>query len=109
MTTLLRRKHETETIGVEVFSSLDGEGAPSYAASVNVSGVAVQEDEVVVGSDGSNERTTLTVYIDGNEDVLPNTDDRLTVDSTKYIVRERKAVLTFKNEVDHVRLRCREE
>lgn len=109
MTTILRRRHKTEMIGVEEFSSLDGEGAPLYAASVNIDGVAVREDEVIVGPDGSNERTTLTVYVDGGEDVLPEVDDRLTVSSTKYLVRERKTILTFKNAVDHVRLRCREE
>lgn len=99
----------TVTVGVETFDSLDGQGSPSYAASQDIEARVVQEDEQVVGPDGSDVRTTLTVWAEASESPLPSEKDRLTYSGNTYIGVERYEGRNFKNEITHVRLRCREE
>lgn len=99
----------TETVAVEPFSSLDGQGAPSYGASQNVEARVVRTDEQTVDADGSDMRTDLTLWVDAGESPLPDERDRLTYGGVTYIVAERVEGKDFGASVDHVRVRCREE
>lgn len=109
MSRILARKAKLETVTVEAFAGLDGQGAPSYASGVDIEARVVREDAVVIGSDGSEERTTLTLYVPEGQSPMPVKQDRITVGGTDYIVRETKEAKTLKGTVDHVRARCREE
>lgn len=99
----------TETVGVEVFSGLDGQGSPSYQASQDIEARVVREDERIVGSDGTDQKTTLTLWVEGSESPLPDEGDRITYSGTTYIGMDRYEGRDFENNVTHVRLRCREE
>lgn len=99
----------TETVAVEPFSGLDGQGAPSYGASQNIEARVVREDEQVIDADGDEIRTTLTLWVDADESPLPAEQDRVTVDGTVYIGVSRYEGKSFRADVTHVRLRCREQ
>lgn len=110
MSTALEQGIGTVTIGVEPFSgSYDGQGKPSYNASQDIDAQARIEDRLVRDRDGSEVRTSLTLWIDSGESPLPAHEDRVTHDGTAYIVIDRKRVTDVENVLDHVRCHCREE
>lgn len=106
----LLKRGPMETMTVEPFSSVDSQGAPSYSTGHAIDARVVEEDAVVRTGDGSEVRTTLTAWVDSDEILLPVERDRVSVGDSAYIVVERQAPKRLMSgEVDHVRLRCREE
>lgn len=111
MSVLLRRQLVLETVQLEVISGLDGQGMPSFDSPVDLEARVVREDAVVRTPAGQDIKTTTTAWFDGEQDPLPNVDDRVTTaDGSVGIVVERidgKALQ--RGTLDHVRIRLREE
>lgn len=99
----------TDTLEVEPFDDLDGQGAPSYSASQEISARVVLSGERTVDSEGSEVRADLVAWVDSGEDQLPDTRDRLTHDGETYIVINRKERRRLTGGLDHVKVEAREE
>lgn len=111
----------TETLGLEGFAGLDGQGFPSYDAPVDFEANVVEYDtalrargghEHVITEDGSKIETPLTLYVQGTASVVPDEQDRITRGGTQFIVREKTTVQglhRLASEPDHFRLRCSRE
>ena len=109
-----------ETIGLERYNGLDGQGLPAYATSVDFSANVLEYDVASIGSgrgaqfvtnsDGSITLTPLTLYVQGDESNVPNAEDRITLsDNRTFIVKEKITVhglLYTRAQPDHFRLRC---
>lgn len=100
----------TDTLEVEPFDTLDGQGVPSYSASQTVSARVVLSGERTVDSEGSEVRADLVAWVDSGESHLPDTRDRLTHDDGEtYIVINRKERRRLTGGLDHVKVEAREE
>jgi hypothetical protein len=108
-----------ETVTLERVDGHDGQGLTTYESAVTFEANIVEYDtaalageagsQFVTNADGSMIRTPLSLYVQGDELEVPNEEDRVTVDSKAYIVKERKLVhglLYTRAEPDHYRLRC---
>jgi len=92
MSVILSTHLKLETVGIEAFTGVDGQGAPAYATSVDYDVSVVRQDKVVIGADGSKLRTQLTLWIPFDASVaFPDERDRITFDGTQFIVAEVKA------------------
>lgn len=111
MKSTIRSKLQLEDVEVESISGRDGQGKVSYGTAVTIEAHAVHETVLIVGPDGNQENATLTLYVPGDEAVLPAVGARVTQDGSPFIVRERSEYKNFDRtgSLDHVRLRCREE
>ena len=107
MSVIIERHLQLETVEVECFTGVDGQGAPSYAEAFDITARAVRQVKEVVGDDGSRMRTSLTLWIPPDADVLPDERDRVTYDSTAFIVAEVKDVKDRNAQRVHRRCRCR--
>ena len=103
----LTRHATLEAVGVEVYASIDGQGKPSYATSVDVNMRVLRQTKVVIDTDGSKLRTDLTAWIPNTETVQPDERDRITYLSVTFIVVAVKEVKDLNNVVVHRRIRCR--
>lgn len=121
MSVMLKRRLALETVAVEPFTGVDGQGAPSYGSSVNFE-ARVEERRMgdprgggtayVIGPDGTEVHAPLTLYVPGDESNVPSEQDRLTVSGSTYIVMERtpiRGLRAARGEPDHFRLRCSDE
>ena len=105
----MRRRLALETIGLEAFTSLDGQGSPSYGASVASKAHVLHKDDLAIQADGSEVRSTITLYV-GTDVTVPGHRDRVTpADGIAYIMLESKPVKRFNGTIDHTRLKGREE
>lgn len=107
----LWRVADRETVSVEAYSGLDAQGKPSYNTEVEIEAHVRRSDSFVITSDGSEVKTPVTLYVEGDEAYLPDERDRVTVDSETFIAMERKTrrrIITGRSTLDHIRLRCRE-
>lgn len=123
MTQILRttRRLPLETLELERYISMDGQGAPSYDTTVDIEANVVEYDAGATGKgaafvttrDGSQVHTPLTLYMRGDATVVPNEQDRITLaDGRAFIVAEKKPVSGLRKrrtEPDHYRLRLRTE
>lgn len=108
MTITLSRRVSLETVGIEVYGGRDGQGMAEYETEQEIEARVVREDAVVVGSDGTDVKTSLTLWVPGDQNPLPGDQDRITYESEAFIVIDRKEAKTLAGVVDHVRVRCRE-
>jgi hypothetical protein len=111
----------TETLELERFAGLDGQGLPSYETEVEFEANVVEYDfrgartggrEFAVDVDGSEVRTPLNLWIQGTASVVPDEQDRVTRGESPFIVVEKKTVQGLRrlaSEPDHYHLRCRKE
>lgn len=106
---VLSRKATLATVGVEPFDTVDGQGAPSYAASQNIEARATRTNEMVVAPDGSDVRVTLTLWVPGDETPLPTERDRLTHDGETFIVLSTKEGTRLDGTLDHLKVQARDE
>lgn len=123
MTQILRttRRLPLETLELERFDSMDGQGAPSYDTAIDIEANVVEYDASATGKgasfvtvpDGSQVHTPLTLYMRGDATVVPSEQDRITLsDGRAFIVVEKKPVSGLRKrrtEPDHYRLRLRVE
>jgi hypothetical protein len=110
MSTLLSRRGSTTTIYVEPFGdTLDGQGKPTYGSAVEVEGRVSEEVENIIGPDGSEEQTTLSVWVDGAALFHPQERDRFEHCGTDYVVRRRQVRRRLDGRIHHVKLLAREE
>lgn len=110
MSVTLKRHGTLQTVQVLAYASVDGQGKPTYAASVNISGRVVREDVVVRAANGEDIRTVATVWVDGAQSPLPKVDDKLQLaDGLVGIVVERVDGRTIQDVLDNVRVRIREQ
>jgi hypothetical protein len=112
-----------EDVGYQDRTGLDGQGAPSYGSSVDLSANVVEYDtatsgrgsgaQFVTAPDGSIIRTPLTLYVEGDSLVVPAVEARIALsDGRSFIVAEvaKVAGLLFsRHEPDHYRVRCKVE
>lgn len=105
----LSRLGSDEQVTVEAHAGLDGQGSPSYAAGQSINASTVKANERAIGSDGSDVRVDLVVWVDAAESPMPDVKDKLTVSSEPYIVVARQDVEDLGGTLDHVRLMCRED
>jgi len=110
MSVVIDRHATLETITVEVDTGdTDGQGIPVFDSGVDVSAFVVEEDKLAVSADGSEIRTSLTIWVPADEDVLPAEGDRITYGTDTYIGREYKRIKRLNGELQFIRLRCQEE
>jgi hypothetical protein len=101
-------RHAIDTVTLEAAGAKDGQGAPSFGSPASVLARVVLEDETAFQADGTEVKTQLTMWIPEGE-TWPEQGDRLTWQSVKYIVVERKERASLVTGTDHVRVRAREE
>lgn len=106
---VLARKSTLATVGVEPFSGVDGQGAPSYDAPQNISARATRTNEMVVAPDGSDVRVTLKLWVPGDETPLPDEKDRLTHDGDTFIVLSTSEGTRLDGSLDHLKVEARDE
>lgn len=110
MSVILDRHVTLETVGVERFAGVDGQGLPTYDTSIDFDVRAVRQDKVVIAADGSKLRTELTLWVPFDADVaFPDERARVTFDSATFIVAEVKDVKDSNARIHHRRCRCRRE
>jgi hypothetical protein len=106
----LSRTAVLETFELEVNNGMDDQGKPNYDSPVAVDGRVVREDSVARLPNGAEVRTSVTVWCNGTEPLLPTTDDRVSFsDGLVGIVVERVDGKTLSGVLDHVRIKAREE
>ena len=103
-----------DAVDVEVRTGQDGQGAPSYDTPVEIDARVVEEEDVARNADGVEVRTTLTVFVDPDQSVIPAEQDRLTwpaggADTFIVVARSRPRRILGDGAVDHAMLKCREE
>jgi hypothetical protein len=109
-----------ETLQWEPFDGYDGEGKPSYGSPLDFEANVLEYDPsgfsgrtFVTNADGSVTHVPLCLYIQGDEENVPNQEDRVTLgDDRTFIVVDKKIVhgLRYTHaQPDHYRLRCRIE
>jgi hypothetical protein len=106
---VLGRLLTLETLPVEVFSSVDGQGKPTYDTPVDIEARVLRQDKFVTLANGSQLRTQLTVWVPPDAIVIPGERDRLEWDDELFIVVLFKEVKNRDAAVTHYRLRCRRE
>lgn len=112
----IARRAKKETVSVEPFSSLDGQGSPSYNASQDID-VFVIEDQtgrgdhgLVVSAEGSEIRVSLVLWVPGDESPLPGEQDRITRSGDTFIVEATRVAKNLRSaSIDHVKAMCRDE
>ncbi len=110
MSAIIERVADRETVGVEVWSGLDGQGLPSYAASVDIEVHVRRTDKFIIQGDGSKLAVPLTLYVPPDATVVPGEQDRVTVDSDTFIGAELtspRRLRAGRDAPDHYRLRCK--
>jgi len=110
MSVVIDRHATLETITVEVDTGdTDGQGIPVFDSEVDISAYVAREDKLAVSADGSEVRTSLTIWVPAGEDVLPDEGDRITRGTENFIGREYREIKRLNGDVSHIRLRCSEE
>lgn len=109
MTRLLDRFVRLSTVSIAARGGYDGQGKPSYGTPQDVTARVREMSEYVQLLDGSQVRLTLDVWLPSGSAVVPDEKDRLTYAGSDYIVYEVTDVRNFKDQRDHVRVRCRDE
>lgn len=110
MTSVTLARHvKLEDLPVEQFTTTDGQGKPSYAASVTIKARVLRQDKLAVAADGSRVRTNLTVWVPPNATVLPDERARVTWETSTFIVVMVKDVKGRDAQLLHRRIRCRRE
>lgn len=99
----------TDTVTVEAFSSVDGQGAPSYDAGTDIEIPVRLDDELVEDVDGSMVRVTLRGWVPSDVTPVPEERDRLTVSGSTYIVLTKKPVKRIGGTLKHTRITARDE
>lgn len=108
MSVLLKRHAELETVTVEPYLTVDGQGKPSYDTAAEIVGRVVREDDVARTREGDEIKSVATVWVDGEQSPLPVYNDRVTVTGLVGIVVEHVERRTLRNVLDHVRVKLRE-
>lgn len=115
MTQVLRttRALDRETVQLQAFAGIDGQGQTSYASAVSFEANVVEETKYITRADGSAVRVSLTLYIVGTATVVPDEQDRVVLtDGRQFIVEEKtvpRGLREARTAPDHTRLRCRRE
>lgn len=110
----------TETLTVEQPLSVDKEGRTLYDSPVSFDANVLLYDAArgkegrvfETTRSGSEQRVTLTLYVKGDSAVVPNEGARVTRRGKKYIATDIKPVYGLEytpDELDHTRVRCRDE
>lgn len=105
------RKLPKETLSLEAFSGIDGQGKPSYDTAVSFEANVLWSDEFITTSDGSEVRVPLTLYVEGDETNVPAEQDHVEVDGVTFTVLERtepRGLWSARSTPGHYRLRCRQ-
>lgn len=109
MTRLLDRFVRLTTVSISSRGAYDGQGRPSYGTPQDVSARVREASEYLQLLDGSQVRITLDVWLPSGVSVVPVEKDRLTYNGDNYIVYEVTDLRTFKDQRDHIRVRCHDE
>lgn len=114
MTVTLARHAPLESVSVQrpvAVSKSRGQGKPSYGTASVIQARVDREEDSVRALSGPDIRTFATLWVAGDQTVLPDVDDRLTLsDGTVGIVVAREVQRTIQsNALDHVELKVREE
>lgn len=117
MSVFLGRHAPLVNLQLEVATSLDGQGKPTYATAVTIHGRSARTDTVsqppggIKAALGREEQIVVTVWIPATESVLPRMNDRMTLpDGLVGIVVERSEVRALRSTtLDHVRVKLREQ
>jgi|SRR5690242_1638268 len=108
MTTILHSGRGMITVGVDAIIGVDGQGKPQYATTVDILARVVHQVTLIQKPDGSTINADATLWIDGQQPVLPKEQDQIELpDGTLLEVLERKDGVTLNGALDHVRLMCR--
>ncbi len=106
---LLSRHLKLETIEVEAFDRVDGQGKATYLSPVDVDCRVLQQHKEAFDRAGSRIRTDLTLWVPPDAALLPNEQDRVTWTSKTYIAVDVKHVKDRDAQLTHRRVRCRKE
>ncbi|KKL08631.1 hypothetical protein LCGC14_2573940 [marine sediment metagenome] len=105
----LSRHVALETVSVEAFLTVDGQGLPTYDSPVDVDARVLQQTKLVVAADGSRIKTALSLWVPSGAALMPDEQDRVTWSSKIYIVMDVKHVKDRDAQTIHRRVRCRRE
>jgi hypothetical protein len=102
---------KTEDVGYEAPSGYDGQGKPSFAASVTLSARVVRKESYVLDAEGSQIPTHLTLYFPPTVSVAPREQSRITLtEGDVFTIREvtspRAIGAARSSEPDHYRAKC---
>lgn len=106
---LLSRMMQQQTITVEAFTGVDGQGKPSYGSAKTTEAVVRAQASVVTTAEGSQLGTDMTLWFRADAPVFAEEQDRVTVDGMKYIAVEVKDVENFGSVRIHRRVKCQVE
>ena len=105
----LSRHVALETVSVEAFLTVDGQGLPTYDSPVDVDARVLQQTKLVVAVDGSRTKTSLSLWVPNGAALMPDEQDRVVWSSRNYIVVDVKHVKDRDAQTIHRRVRCRRE
>lgn len=98
-----------EEIEVEAVAGIDGQGAPLYDSPILAHARVTRQESTVRGASGEEVQTSVTMWIDGGEAILPEVDARITrANGWMGIVVVRQDGTSLGGTVEYVRLQLRE-
>lgn len=110
MSVRLARGEGVEVISLEQMLTVSKQGKPSYDSPIDLDARVVREDALVKLGNGSEVRTTVTLWLEGSQTPLPRNQDRITTaDGLVGIVVEVLQRKRLDGSLDHVRARLREQ
>src|SRR5690242_16320853 len=108
MSTILHSGRGMVHVSVDKVLGVDGQGKPQYATPVDILARVVHQVTLIQRPDGSTINADATMWIDGQQPLLPDRQDQITLaDGTLYEVLERKDGVTLNGGLDHIRVMCR--
>lgn len=111
MSISIQRHGRQVRVQVETLLGVDAQGRPTYNDAVLISARAVWSDVVIKAVNGSDVQTSLTLWVDGGEAMLPTTDARVTMETgwVGIVVEKVEGRGLQTGALDHVRVRLREQ
>jgi hypothetical protein len=108
MSVILSQGTGMVTVSVELPVGSDDQGAPLYDSPFDIEARAVRVNEMVLQPDGTQVRSTVTLWIDAAQAPLAE-QARVTFAGATYIALLVDELKRLNGEVDHLRVRLREE
>ena len=105
MSVAMSRHLTLETVQVEQWLTVDGQGKPTYDTPVDIEARITRQDRVVLGAEGSYVQKELALWVPPDAAVLPNEHDRLTYGGEVFYVLQVKDIKDRNAQLVHRRLR----
>lgn len=97
------------TVYVEPFADVDGQGLPSYGVRKVLQARAVRMTGLATGADGSQIKTSLTLWFPPDQTPLPREQDRVIFEDVAFICVQWSQPQRLTGLVTHHKAMCRVE